>query len=79
MRIQRGVSGFYREQIAGRVNPEVEEAIRRTAERFNCSRSFVIAVACADFFGIEVERFNKPVEKKKYPRIVMTFAKRRRA
>lgn len=62
-RSQRPVKrrGVYvkREKIGAAVLDQIEMHIRQTAERFNVSRSFVIAVALADFFGIaNHERFN---------------------
>lgn len=32
---------------------EIEKAVRKTADKFECSKSFVISVALADFFGIK--------------------------
>jgi hypothetical protein len=37
---------------------EVEQAIQHTSRKFNVSRSFVIAVACADYFGIDIIRYS---------------------
>lgn len=40
------------------LGPEVESAIARTMTRFRVSRSFVIAVAVSDFFGVDAERYD---------------------
>jgi predicted transcriptional regulator len=37
-----------------RIQDEIEQEIRRAARRFQVSRSFVIATALADYFGIEM-------------------------
>lgn len=50
-RRQRPVKGG-RQRIGGSVLREIDRAVARTAERFHVSRSFVIAEALADIFGI---------------------------
>lgn len=47
-----------RKKLTVAVLEQIEDRIRQTEERFNVSRSFVIAVALADFFGINHERYN---------------------
>jgi hypothetical protein len=39
------------------VVPDLRAAVERAARQFNCSRSFVIAVALAETFGIETESY----------------------
>lgn len=58
-RIMRRIPGYVRIQMSGRMSHAIEQRIRETAKRFNVSRSFVIAVACADYFGISHERYNR--------------------
>lgn len=53
MRIQRPLGhGKIRKRMSCRVLKEIEAAIEDTVKRFDVSRSFVIAVALADVFGI---------------------------
>ena len=47
-----------RKQVSTRVIRQIEKHIEHTSKRFDCSKSWVIAVALADFFGIEIERYD---------------------
>jgi hypothetical protein len=56
-RRQRPVKGG-RQYLAAGLIAEIEREVDRASARFRVSRSFVIAVALADYFGIEEqERF----------------------
>jgi predicted NBD/HSP70 family sugar kinase len=44
--------------IGSAVHADIERAIHQTTTRFNVSRSFVVAVALADYFGIPIDRYN---------------------
>jgi hypothetical protein len=37
--------------------PILDKKLTETVDHFNVSRSFVIAVALADYFGVPIERF----------------------
>lgn len=52
---QRPIRGG-RERVNAAVERRIEKVIERTMARFSCSRSFVIAVALADAFGVELDR-----------------------
>jgi len=52
-RRQKPIRGISRARIGAGVIPKIEAKITETAKRFNVSRSFVIAVGMADFFGIK--------------------------
>lgn len=56
VRHQRPRHGFPRQPLQPYVTREIVSAIRHTSHRFNCSASFVIAVALADYFGIPLDR-----------------------
>lgn len=58
-RRQRPVKGG-RVFMPGGFIKDIETAIEKTAQRFHVSRSFVIAVACAEFFGIEEQEHFEP-------------------
>lgn len=60
MRFQRRVDGG-RDQLPSCVLPKIKAAVERDAKRFDVSRSFVIAVAIADHYGIDdQERIEDP-------------------
>jgi hypothetical protein len=60
IRRQRPVPGG-RDPLPACVLGEIRREVERTAARFRVSRSFVIAVALADYFGIaEQEQFSEP-------------------
>lgn len=59
IRYQRARPGYTRIKIGSCVRGEIERRVRHTADRFGVSRSFVIAVALADYFGVDVERFDR--------------------
>jgi hypothetical protein len=50
MRIQRPAK--HRRRVSAGVMRETEKCIRQSCARFQVSRSFVIAVALADYFGV---------------------------
>lgn len=47
-----------RPSVSSRVNPSINSVIRETAKKFGVTRSFVIHVALADYFGFAVERYS---------------------
>ena len=47
--------GYARKNVGAGVSREIERAINRTTARFAVSRSFVIAVALAEQFGIALD------------------------
>lgn len=58
-RIMRPIPGYVRIAVSSRMTLAIEKRIRETCKRFHVSRSFVIAVACADYFGISHERYDR--------------------
>lgn len=58
IRRQKPVKGG-RIPLSPTVLHEIDQAVAQTARRFSCSKSFVIAVALAEFFGIEAESYVK--------------------
>lgn len=50
--------GKEKQQVSTRVHRQIRKSVEFTANRFECSKSWVIAVALADFFGIEIPRYN---------------------
>lgn len=51
MKIQKSVKG--RKQVSARVLGEIRKIVERESERFDVSKSFVISVALADYFGVK--------------------------
>lgn len=51
MKAQRPIK--HRRRVSAGVMRETERCIRQTCTRFQVSRSFVIAVALADYFGVQ--------------------------
>lgn len=65
MRHQKRV-GYTRPQLGACIIKEINERVNYTAIMNNVSRSFVIAVALAEYFGIDKqERFHEPNRKTK--------------
>ena len=57
---RQGYVGYRRSTMATAVIAETEDKIQKTCRKFNVSRSFVIAVALAQFFGVKKqEDFDK--------------------
>lgn len=54
-----------REQLPSCVIGQIKDAVERTAQRYQVSRSFVIAVALADQFGIREQETFYPDRKEK--------------
>ena len=52
-----------RQQTSTIVIPQIEKHVEHTSKRFDCSKSWVIATALADFFGIEIERYDSSKDK----------------
>lgn len=52
IRIQKRVKGG-RKPLPSCVLREIHSEVERTARKFNCSKSFVIATALAETFGIK--------------------------
>lgn len=48
------MAGRTREQLPSAVHYEIKEAVRREAEKFNCSRSWITAERVANSFGIKL-------------------------
>ncbi len=55
IRHQRRLPGGPREALPSCVEERIWKEVDRTARRFNCSRSFVVATALADALGIDLE------------------------
>lgn len=53
MRVQHPVKGKIRQRLTARCIREIEREVSKASHRFDVSKSFVIAVALADYFGIE--------------------------
>ena len=51
MRIQKPIKN--RKQVSARCIKEIQHEVEKASARFDVSKSFVIAVALADYFGIE--------------------------
>ncbi len=47
-----------RKAVSATVLKQIRRHIEFTADRFDCSKSWVVSVALADFFGVEIERYN---------------------
>lgn len=43
--------------VSARIHRQIRKSVEFTANRFDCSQSWVVAVALADFFGIEIPRY----------------------
>ena len=56
MKIQPKVKGG-REPLPSTVLPRLRRAVEADAQRFNVSRSWVVAVALAEVYGIDVPSF----------------------
>jgi hypothetical protein len=53
-----------RRRLSATADAEIDRQIRMAARMFKCSKSFVQAVALADFFGIRLEeRYDVPADK----------------
>ena len=64
MQFQKRIIGYHRKPMNTAVIDEIENALNKCMRVNDVSRSFIIAVALADFFGIdEQQRF---VEKVNY-------------
>ena len=59
MQRQPRIPGVRRKPIAGAVLREIDERLEETCRRFRVSRSFVVAVALAEFFGLEVDTWRE--------------------
>lgn len=57
MRTQKPIKGKIRIPQASRVDNHIHREIEKLAAKFDCSKSFVVATALADTFGIEIERY----------------------
>lgn len=51
--------GFERKQVSARLKREISREVEKQATRFKCSKSFVIAVALAETFGIKLSDLEK--------------------
>lgn len=60
---QKPVKGG-REPLPSCVTREIWKEVDRNARKFNVSRSFVIAVALADQFGIEIDTYKVSFDKR---------------
>jgi len=61
-RNQKPHHGKHRKPLTGYMEKAIRQAIKREAERYNVSRSFVVAVACAYALGVDLgEQTYKPV------------------
>lgn len=54
IRVQPRLRGNRRTPVSSAVTTRIEDAIRKEMRRYGCSRSFVIAVALAYTFDIEL-------------------------
>lgn len=52
MKIQSKTKSVKR-QMSSRLIGDIRKEVETTARKFDCSKSFVIAVALADYFGIK--------------------------
>lgn len=48
-----------RKQVSSCAERQLEHAIRREAIRFGVSRSFVIAVCCAEVLGVKIDSYSR--------------------
>jgi hypothetical protein len=53
MRIQKPLKGKPRRHVSSCVSKILREHVEDAALEFNCSKSFIIAVAVAKFFGVK--------------------------
>ena len=67
IRRQRPVKGG-RQALPSCVLREIHQAVNFSARKFNVSRSWVVATALADFFGISLERYDEADEQER-PRL----------
>lgn len=65
MRCQRRIPGQPRTPLHTAVITEIEKRIARVMVEYDVSRSFVIAVALADFFGVSQQEQFVPQPKSK--------------
>lgn len=42
------------------LHPKIQRHVEAEAKRYQCSKSFVIAVALADTFNIDIDRYDQP-------------------
>jgi len=88
MRIQHRI-GKPREQVKSCANAEIDRLVIEAASEFNCSKSWVINVALAQFFGVEVEHYDQQREAERKARkargglrgrvVIMSHRRRKRA
>ena len=65
MRCQRRLPGQTRRHVGTAVIKEIERHLALTMAQYGVSRSFVIAVALADFFGVSQQEQFVPQPKSK--------------
>lgn len=67
MRCQpRLAKGGHRDPLGSAVLHSIREAVRKEAEKFGCSRSFVVATILADHFGVGEQADYAAPERKRH-------------
>lgn len=70
MRSQPRIPGKPRVQTHTALLPVIEKRIADTADRFDVSKSWVRAVALAQYFGIDTAHYDHMVERRRSLRVV---------